>query len=87
VLERQLHIPGASLEKNEEANWETFNAQGNKQFTSILDVFFSAYPQEDLLALVEDSLQSDEESVVSQVGREIIFISCKSIIDTIDQNN
>ena len=48
-----------------------------------LDSFFKDYPQEDLLALVEDSIQQDEDNIVTPVGREIIFVACKSIIDTI----
>jgi hypothetical protein len=80
------NISGAMLENMEEKNWEIFNAQGNKQFHNILDIFFQEYPQEDLLALVEDSLQEDEDSFVTGVGKEIIFIACKSVIDVLHQH-
>ena len=42
------------------------------------------YQQEDLLALVEDSIQADEEEMVTPIGKEIIFVACKSIIDVIN---
>ena len=80
-------ISGKELEKSEEDNWDIFNASTSKNFTKIIDIYFENYKQEDLLALVEDSIQQDEESVVTTVGREIIFVACKSIIDTIDTLN
>ncbi|MBK8518859.1 MAG: hypothetical protein IPL55_22015 [Saprospiraceae bacterium] len=79
----QLKISGSEIEKSEEANWETFNNAASKSFTKILDIYFTSYPQEDLLALVEDALQPDEDNPVTIVGREIIFVSCKSIIDSL----
>lgn len=85
---QRLSVPGQVLENCEEKNWEIFNAQTNKSFRSVLDIFFQNYTQEDLLALVEDSLQEEEEEgIVTTVGREIIFIACKSIIDTLDISN
>jgi hypothetical protein len=80
---KTLTLQGNNLEKAEETNWDTFNATPNKNFTKILDIYFENYPQEDLLALVEDSVIQDDESTVTAVGREIIFVACKSIIDTI----
>lgn len=77
-------IPAISEEKlgnAEEQNWELLQAGTSKKFRDRLDVFFKDYPQEDLLAFVEDALLDDEESVVSNEGREPIFIALKSIID------
>lgn len=82
-LIKSIKINGVDLEKAEEKNWEIFNEHPSKSFTKKLDIFFEGYPQEDLLALVEDSIQSDEEETVTTVGREIIFVACKSIIDVI----
>jgi hypothetical protein len=76
-------ISGAAIEEADEANWAVFNEHASKSFNAILDVFFRDYPQEDLLAFVEDTLQSDEEQIVTPIGREILFIACKSIIDTL----
>lgn len=73
------------LEENEESNWDKFNAQTQKSFSRKLDIFFQDYPQEDLLALVEDSITPDEEGI-SPVGAEIIFVSCKSWIDSLHQS-
>jgi hypothetical protein len=75
------HISRSEIEKDEESNWEIFNQATSKNFTKILDLFFLNHPQEDLLALVEDSLLPDDENPVTLVGREIIFVACKSIID------
>lgn len=80
-------ITGKMLEKWEEENWDAFNESNNKNFAKVLDKFFDGYKQEDLLALVEDSIQVEEDSVVTSVGGEIIFVACKSIIDTIHQLN
>lgn len=88
LYEKKLVISGKQLEKSEEENWDVFNAANTKNFSKILDLFFENYAQEDLLALVEDSVQPEDDSIVTPVGREIIFVACKSIIDTIDiQNN
>ncbi|MBP6236463.1 MAG: hypothetical protein KA270_15645 [Saprospiraceae bacterium] len=88
VTNKKLFITGKQLEKCEEENWDIFNATNTKNFAKILDRFFENYPQEDLLALVEDSLQPEDDSIVTSVGREIIFVACKSIIDSIHlQNN
>ena len=88
VYEKKLVISGKQLEKSEEDNWDISNAANTKNFSKILDLFFENYAQEDLLALVEDSVQPEDDSIVTPVGREIIFVACKSIIDTIHiQNN
>lgn len=79
-------IPGEDLEENEETNWEAFHDSNLKSFGKILDKLFENYPQEDLLALVEDSIQEDENEDTTQVGREIIFVAAKSIIDTLHKN-
>jgi hypothetical protein len=86
-LNTTLVIPGKILDKWEEDNWDVFNTTNVKNFSKILDVFFEKYPQEDLLALVEDSIQPDDDKVVTSVGSEIIFVACKSLIDTLHQLN
>ncbi|MBK8825323.1 MAG: hypothetical protein IPO26_01160 [Saprospiraceae bacterium] len=83
MIEKTIQIQGKSLEAAEEDNWNKFNEITAKSFFNKLDSFFKDYPQEDLLALVEDSIQQDEDNIVTPVGREIIFVACKSIIDTI----
>ncbi|MBK8628235.1 MAG: hypothetical protein IPN86_22565 [Saprospiraceae bacterium] len=82
-----LKIMAKELEKAEELNWDIFNASTNKNFAKILDTYFENYQQEDLLALIEDSIQQDDDSTVTAVGREIIFVACKSIIDTLHELN
>ena len=85
LIEKTNQIQGKNLEAAEEDNWNTFNEITAKSFFNKLDAFFKDYAQEDLLALVEDSIQPDEENTVTPVGREIIFVASKSIIDTIHQ--
>jgi hypothetical protein len=80
-------LKGQDLEEAEEKNWGVFNSILSGSFSKALDTFFENYQQEDMLALVEDSLQPDEDQVISTVGREIILVACKSIIDIIHQNN
>ncbi|MGB4959868.1 MAG: hypothetical protein WBO36_10365 [Saprospiraceae bacterium] len=91
ILSKPLQIKGTHLEKAEEDNWDIFNQSKTKNFTQILDLFFKGYEQEDLLALVEDSIVHDQElddvKLVTPVGKEIIFVVCKSIIDCLHTNN
>jgi len=80
------NIDSETLESVDEENWEVFNVDGSQNYTKALDVFFKAYKQEDLLAFVEDTLVHDEKEVdknqiVTQVGKEIIFLTSKTLID------
>lgn len=82
-----LELDSEVLSSTEEKNWEIIqNQKGN--FRAKIDVFFINYQEEDLLAFVEDSLEDDGNSPITTVGREVIFISTKALIDTIisDQN-
>jgi hypothetical protein len=69
----------------DEENWEVYNEQGGQNYKKALDVFFTNYKQEDLLAFVEDTLVEDEDAddSISTVGRELIFITAKTLIDTL----
>lgn len=69
------------LGKHEEENWQQLMSVTSKKFRDRMDVFFKNYPQEDLLAFVEDSLTEEEEELVTKVGRESMFVALKSIID------
>ena len=66
----------------EENNWLKMEEAKGGNFHDRLNVFFQDYPQEDLLAFVEDSLESDIE--VSPAGRELIFVACKTLIDALE---
>lgn len=72
-----------ALEKIEEANWEKLNNAKGKSFREKLDVFFEGHTQEDLLAFIEDSVQDDDEQMVSSAARDIVFICATTILDTI----
>ena len=68
----------------EENNWLKMEEAKGGNFHDRLYVFFQDYPQEDLLAFVEDSLESDEDIEVSPAGRELIFVACKTLIDALE---
>ena len=77
-------ISEEAIGKAEENNWATLSEVKSKKFKERMDVFFENYPQEDLLAFVEDSLiEDDEDGIVTKVGREPMFVALKSIIDCI----
>lgn len=69
----------------EEANYARLeNAQG-KTFRERMDIFFEDYPQEDLLAFLEDALTDDEDDIVTHEGRETLFVTLKTVIDALHQ--
>lgn len=72
-----------ALEKIEEISWEKLNNAKGKSFREKLDVFFDGHTQEDLLAFIEDSVQEDDEQMVSGAARDIVFICATTILDTI----
>ena len=65
----------------EEKNWEILQGAGKGDFRERLTPFFDDTPQEDLLAFVEDSVVPDEDNMVTEEGKEYLFISMKTIID------
>lgn len=80
-------IAEATIGQYEEQNWEKWNDAKGKTFTDKLDTFFLNYPQEDLLALVEDSLIDEEEEDnyfnFTKEGKEIMIIGLKTLIDAL----
>lgn len=78
-------IEASRIEEVDEKNWSIFNS--SKTFNKAKDAFFESYRQEDLLAYVEDSLVEDEDDFMSQVGREVLFITAKSMIDCLEEIN
>lgn len=74
-------INEAAIEIAEDKNWGVFQEAKGRTFRDKLDALFENYVQEDLLAFVEDSLEADDEQPLSPVGREVIFVSLKSIVD------
>ncbi len=86
IEKSDITIPQLSdklLSENEEKNWTVFQEQPKGSFRDRVTVFFDDYYQEDLLAFVEDSLELDDNSPITSVGREVIFVTAKSIIDTL----
>ena len=72
------------IELAEEKNWEVFTSQSSKDFREKVNIFFDGYPQEDLLAFVEDALELEqEEQAVTIIGRPPMFIALKTLIDVL----
>lgn len=67
----------------EESNWEILQQQPKGTFREKITPFFEEYEQEDLLAFVEDTLELEDDSPVTAVGRDVIFVSAKTVIDSI----
>jgi hypothetical protein len=85
IIEECGEIKAISLEGMEEideANWTIMEDATSTNFRERLSPFFDGYSQEDLLAFVEDSLESDEDISVSPAGRELIFVASKTLIDS-----
>lgn len=81
TIEKEYHqVTPEEIEKQEEEVWTIFLDSKGK-FRDKLDVFFKDYDQEDLLAFVEDALEVDEEDFLTPVGREIMFVIMKVLID------
>lgn len=67
----------------EERNYELLDKAQGATFRDRISIFFEGYPQEDLLAFVEDALTDDEDEYVTPEGRETLFVTLKSVIDAL----
>ena len=74
-------ISQEQIEEAEEKNYALIQKSNSRIFRERLDLLFENYPQEDLLAFVEDALYDEEEELIGKAFREPIFLSLKSIID------
>lgn len=73
------------LTQTEEENYMTLMEAKGKVFRDRITIFFENYPQEDLLAFVEDALEEDEEELITKEGRDYLFVMLKTIIDAFDE--
>ena len=77
------------ISEAEERNWLLLQDAAGSSFRQKADLLFEGYPQEDLLAFVEDALSETEageaDDLVSAEGREAMFISLKTAIDCLAQ--
>ncbi len=76
-------VPGEALAEAEDRNWELLAASPKRLFHERLDVFFDQSAEEDLLAFLEDALSDEEDGFSTREGREAMFVSLKSIADTL----
>ncbi len=78
-------VDPTDIEKIEDQNWENLSDKKDQKFRDKLTVFFENTEQEDLLAFVEDALVQDEDDMISNDGREYVFIALKTIIDCLEE--
>lgn len=83
VGESLTMVDAALLEEIEEETWTILTESKGKTFTQRIDPFFENCEQEDLLAFVEDTLAYDEDSEVTNIGREPIFVVCRTILEAL----
>ena len=83
VEESIAKVSPDTFTQREEENWSIIDGQKKKHFRDKLDVFFDGYPQEDLLAFVEDALveEEEEDDIVTSEGREALFVILKTVLD------
>jgi len=80
--ETQSIINEEQISEAEDNNWARLEPVKSPIFRERAGVFFENYPQEDLLAFVEDALLDDDEDiVVTKEGREALFVTLKTVID------
>lgn len=65
----------------EEANWKIREETNN--WSATLDKYFEQTNETDLLAFVEDVLVEDEDQPISNIAKEVIFVTCKSYVEAI----
>lgn len=75
--EKGVSFDPEKFQETEDKNWEQFNEKG-KSWSEKMDIIFKEYPEEELLAFTEDMLNDDS---ISDLARELIFITAKSYID------
>ncbi len=70
----------------EEANYALLESSKASDFRDRLDAFFDGTDQEDLLAFAEEAVleeEDDSEVLITQEGREPIFIALKTLVDVL----
>jgi hypothetical protein len=75
------NIDPERIEELEEQNWTLMNSNEKGNFRDRLNPFYENTHMEDILALLEDSIEPDEDLELSITGREVIFVSCKTVAD------
>lgn len=84
VWGQQDPITTEQLSAAEDHNWHVLQTTNSNLFRERINAFFDEQPvEEELLAFIEDALLDDDESPVTLEGREPLFITLKSIIDSL----
>ncbi len=70
------------IESANEANWKAYELEYEQDLGKYIDYCFESSDEEELLAIVEDSLHEE----IEPASAAIIWISCKNLIDSIEQD-
>ena len=73
-------IDASNIEDKEEKIWGLLNDSKERTFRGKLDIFFEMCPEEDLLAFIEDSLTDDEDTIITNAGREFVFVPAATLL-------
>ena len=84
-LESEEEFDIDQFQEFEDQNWAVREDKANLEET--MNEYFQDYTEEDLLAFAEDMLVVDEDSEITELGKEVIFITAKSYIDFITQSS
>ncbi|HMQ47078.1 MAG TPA: hypothetical protein PKA00_06395 [Saprospiraceae bacterium] len=75
------------LANAEEHNWALFQQGPDAPFRRKLDIFYEKTKEEDLLAFLEDAfteeVEDDDELPFTREGRDALFITVKSMVDSL----
>ncbi|MBP7821859.1 MAG: hypothetical protein KA010_02970 [Saprospiraceae bacterium] len=76
-------IDADTIEDIDEQNWEIIEQSASAKFRDKVSPFFENYAQQELLVFVEESVLDDEESSITNVGREPMFVMLKTVVDAL----
>ncbi len=78
-----LMVTENEIGEAEEQNWELYLSNSSNDFHQQLDAFFDDTDQEDLLAFIEDALVDDDNEIVTEEGRALLFVGLKTVVDVL----
>ncbi len=76
---KEYSITEDELGDMEEKVWELWETDSDGDFHEKLDIFFENTEEEDLLALIEDALIETEDELITEIGREPVFVALETI--------
>lgn len=69
--------------EREEANYEILEEQGASSIKNKMDAFFKDYPEEELLAFIEDLCVHEDDEDFTKDGVEVMVVGLKTVVDVL----